>query len=205
MALTQLINSNVNNQFGLTSKIFTAAKYYISTLITDDFYKSRDPQKGAGQRKMTNHDSHNASHDGRRRAEECGEPIINWHIASANMAGRKCWTAKPNTLRPPYQFMNVMDPAVGTEPVGLQWPFGCAIRNCIEPVCACTEGQAFLRELRRAHSTTIQTAHRGEIKREYEQVFMGQQQENSCYITITPYDGEDCTDLREMHVDGHYL
>lgn len=197
MAFTQLINSNVNNQFGLTSK------YSLQHLIFPHWslmtFTNLGPQKmlSRGKWRITppaNHRSHNASHHGCWRVE-----VVCWahnrltHCFSEH--GRKqmldCQTKYTQT---PYQFMDVMDPAGRRSPLAYGGPLGVPrhIRSCMEPVCACAEGQA-LWEYWGVHTVQPFRQLTEERWRENEQVFMGQQQENVCYVTITPYDGKDCT------------
>lgn len=88
-------------------QIFTVAAH-ISTLITDDIYKSW-PQKMLSSGKWwiihpAKHCSCNVLDHGCWMAEVCIESTINWRIAPVNVAGSKCWTAKPNTLRPSINF-----------------------------------------------------------------------------------------------------
>ena len=102
--------------------------------------------------------------------EACAEPVASWHFASVDMAGSERWAAKPNTLRPPYQFVNVMNPAGGRGNVCLRRPFECSTAH--EELCGGRSG-FFERELRRADSTTIQTAHRGDMTREWAGLYRG--------------------------------
>lgn len=56
--------------------------------------------------------------------EVCGESTRNWHIASANVAGSKCWTAKPNTVHSdPLSVFGFNGSSRQAEPIGLQQPF----------------------------------------------------------------------------------
>lgn len=109
--------------------------------------------------------SHNESHHGHRWVEVCSEPIINGHIASVHMAGSKCWDCQAKYSQTPYQFMDVMNPAGRRSLLASSGPLDVPlhIRN---GASVCMQG-GFLRELRRAHSTSIQRAHRGQMKREW--------------------------------------
>lgn len=101
--------------------------------------------------------------------EVCGESTRSWHVASANVAGGKCWTAKPNTVHSdPLSVLGFNGSSRQAEPIGLQQPFEWAHKKLHGVSVMYMQGAShFWRELWRAHSATFQTAHRGEVKREW--------------------------------------
>lgn len=151
----------------------------VSTLITDDFYKS-GPSDDAEPRskKMTNHPScetalthYNVSHHGDWRVEVCVEPIINWHATSASTAGNKCCTAKAkHSQTPPWVYGCNGSRSARGDPLDV--PHGSW------DAAACQRVRLSEGELRREDGESVQAPQSGK-------------KEKMSYIRRV-WDGEDC-------------
>lgn len=121
------------------------------------------------------------SHKGRNKLTHC----LSEH------GGKQMLHCQAKYTQTPYQFMEVMDPAGRRSPLASRGSLDVArhIRNCMEPVHMA--GEAFW-ERWSVHTVRPFRRLTEERWRENEKAFMGELQENACYITITPYDCKIC-------------